>query len=183
MKKGSALNKLLLCCFLSLLTGGIFAQPLTDSSVINISKIGQFEPVDKYQIFIDSTVSLPMESILNEKWNSNSAYNLEKNIPNSWTTSTIYLKYFLENNQDSSRKIYFLAGTYIKKIKIYKLLMNNKFIQLQDESRKDGYQPIHLIGREKAEFIVKINLHLTFLTTRWLQINDFKFIYLPDQII
>ena len=157
MKKGSALNKLLLCSFLSLLTGGIFAQPLTDSSVINISKIGQFEPVDKYQIFIDSTVSLPMESILNEKWNSNSAYNLEKNIPNSWTTSTIYLKYFLENNQDSSRKIYFLAGTYIKKIKIYKLLMNNKFIQLQDESRKDGYQPIQLIGREKAEFIVKIN--------------------------
>lgn len=151
------MNKLLLCSFLSLFTCGIFAQPLTDSSVINISKIDQFQLVSKYQIFIDSTVSLPMEAVLNEKWNSNFAYDLEKNIPNSWTTSTIYLKFFLENNQDSRKKIFFLAGTYIKKNNIYKLLMNNKFIQLKDKSRKDGYQPVHLNGGEKAAFIVKIN--------------------------
>ena len=157
MKKESALNKLLLCSFLSLFACGIFAQPLTDSSVINISKIDQFLLASKYQIFIDSTVSLPMEIVLNEKWNSNSSYDLENNIPNSWTTGTIYLKYFLENNQDSPKKIFFLAGTYIKKIKIYKLLMNNKFMQLKDESRKDGYQPIQLNGGEKAAFIVKIN--------------------------
>ena len=157
MKKESALNKLLLCSFLSLFACGIFAQPLTDSSVINISKIDQFQLVSKYQIFIDSTVSLPMEAVLNEKWNTNTSYNLEKKIPNSWTSSTIYLKYFLENNQDTLKKIFFLGGTYIKKIRIYKLLMNNKFIQLNDESRKDGYQPIQLNGGEKAEFIVKIN--------------------------
>jgi hypothetical protein len=57
-----------------------------------------------------------MEAVLNEKWNSNFAYDLEKNIPNSWTTSTIYLKFFLENNEDSRKKIFFIAGTYIKKI-------------------------------------------------------------------
>ncbi len=151
------MNKLLLCSFLSLFTCGIFAQPLTDSSVINISKIDQFQLISNYQIFIDSTVSLPMETILNEKWNKNTSYNLEKKIPNSWTSSTIYLKYFIENNQDTLKKIFFLGGTYIKKIRIYKLLMNNKFIQLNDESRKDGYQPIKLNGGEKAQFIVKIN--------------------------
>ncbi len=157
MKKESALKKLLFCSFLSLFAYGIFAQPLTDSNVIDISKIDQFLLIGKYQLFIDSSVSLPMETILNEKWNSNSDFNLEKDIPDRWTTSTIYLKYFLDNNKDTSKKIFFLAGTYIKKIKIYKLLMNNKFIQLKDESRKNGYQPIQLNGREKAEFIVKIN--------------------------
>jgi len=157
LKKESALKKLLLCSFLTLLACGLFGQPPTDSNVINIAKIDQSQLIGKYQLLIDSTGSLPMENILNQKWTTNTNFNLEKNIPNSWTTSTIYLRYFLENNQDTTKKIFFLAGTYIKKIKIYKLLMNNKFIQLKDESRKDGYQPIKLNGGEKAEFIVKIN--------------------------
>ena len=157
MKKRYALNKLLLCCFLCLFTSGIFAQFPNDSNIVNISTIDLFKISDQYEILIDSTNSLPVETILHKKWSPNSNFNLGKNIPNSWTTSTIYLKYFIENAQDTSKKIFFLAGTYIKKIKIYKLLMNNKFIQLKDESRKDGYQPIQLTGREKATFIVKIN--------------------------
>jgi len=137
LKKESALKKLLLCSFLTLLACGLFGQPITDSNVLNIAKIDESQLIGKYQLLIDSTGStgsLPMENILNQKWTTNTNFNLEKNIPNSWTTSTIYLRYFLENNQDTTKKIFFLAGTYIKKIKIYKLLMNNKFMQLKDGS-------------------------------------------------
>ena len=70
------MNKLLLCSFLSLFTYGIFAQPLTDSSVINISKIDQFQLVSKYQIFID--ISKRLEHILPKMDKVNLIFNNDK---------------------------------------------------------------------------------------------------------
>ena len=157
MKKGTDLNKLFLTCLLSLLAAGISAQSYNDSNTLNIASIGQFQSTGKYELYVDSIGNATPEKILDNKWFLQSNLNPIFYIPNTWTTSSIYLKFTLENPVDSAKRIYFLSGTYVKRVLIFKLLANNKLSQLRNESHRDGYQPIQLNGGEKSVFIAKIN--------------------------
>ena len=177
MKKGTALNKLLLTGLLFLFSGILLGQPYNDSNAIDIAAIDQSLATNKYELYIDSSGNSPIEKILDNNWIAQSNFNPIINIPNSWITSTIYLKFVLKNHEDSAKKIYFIAGTYIKNVEIYKLQTNQKLAQLENESQRDGYQPILLGGGEKATFITKINfikranniLNTTFIATNYLE--------------
>jgi hypothetical protein len=157
LKKGTALNKLFLSCLLSLLAAALSAQSYNDTNTINIATIDQFQSIGKYELYVDSIGDATPEKILENKLFLQNNFNPIVYIPNTWTTSTIYLKFTLENPLDSAKRIYFLSGTYIKRVLIFKLLDNNTLSQLRNESHSDGYQPIQLSGGEQAVFIAKIN--------------------------
>jgi signal transduction histidine kinase len=157
LKKGTALNKLFLSCLLSLLAAALSAQSYNDTNTINIATIDQFQLIGKYELYVDSIGNATPEKILENKLFLQNNFNPIVYIPNTWTTSTIYLKFTLENTLDSAKRIYFLSGTYIKRVLIFKLLDNNTLSQLRNESHSDGYQPIQLSGGEQAVFIAKIN--------------------------
>ena len=142
---------------LSLLAPALSAQSYNDTNTINIATIDQFQSIGKYELYVDSIGDATPEKILENKWFLQSNFNPIVYIPNTWTTSSIYLKFTLENPLDSAKRIYFLSGTYIKRVLIFKLLANNTLSHLRNESHSDGYQPIQLSGGEKAVFIAKIN--------------------------
>ena len=142
---------------LSLLAAALSAQSYNDTNTINIATIDQFQPIEKYELYVDSIGNATPEKILENKLFLQNNFNPIVYIPNTWTTSNIYLKFALKNPLDSAKRIYFLSGTYIKRVLIFKLLDNNTLSQLRNESHSDGYQPIQLSGGEKAVFIAKIN--------------------------
>lgn len=113
--------------------------------------------IDKCQVYPDSNGTAKPGTILNAAWHPLNNFNTNEYIPNAWITNTIYLKFTLENRKDTAKKVYFIAGTYIRNIQIFKILPARQLIQLKNESRGDGYQPIELSGKEKRVFIVKFS--------------------------
>ncbi len=134
------------------------AQSPDDRNPIDISMIREtMDLIGKCQVYVDTASSATPGSILNGNWKPTSHLIVNNYIPNTWITSSVYLKFTLENGNDSARKVYFIAGIYIRSIHIFKMLTDQQFVQLKDESHLDGYQPIELLGKEKRDFIVKLN--------------------------
>ncbi|MBC7887678.1 MAG: hypothetical protein H7Z13_07295 [Ferruginibacter sp.] len=113
--------------------------------------------INQCRIYIDTGGSARPGNILNEAWQPLSNFNTSKYIPNTWITTPIYLTFILENSSDTAAKVFFIASTYTRNIYIYKILPNQPPEQLKNESRKDGYQPVELNGKEKQAYIVKFN--------------------------
>ncbi|MEO7766345.1 MAG: sensor histidine kinase [Ferruginibacter sp.] len=134
------------------------AQLSNDSNaVVDISLIGECAPINtKCMVFVDSTRSVVPGKIAKNAWQPLNNFNTAKYIPNSWITSPVFLKFTLENTRDTMQRIYFSTATYVRRMYLFKLLPNG-YVQIKDESRNDGYQPIDLKGKEKQEFIVKFN--------------------------
>ena len=124
---------------------------------IDISVIQRSHQISQCQLFVVPASGKQPESLLDIKWipygNQSKIH-----IPPKWINATIYLKFKLENPIDSSIKIYFLAGTYIRSTNIYQLFQHNKLVQLDDLSCQDGFQPIQINKRGVFEFIAKIKL-------------------------
>ncbi len=136
----------------------VIAQPSADSNAIDISTIsGSLRIIDKTEVYTEGNSTTQPADLVNKVWQPLSLYGKKKYIPNDWITKPIFLKFTLQNNSDTANKVHFVAGTYIRSINIFRTLYNQQFIQLKDESRGDGYQPIELKAKEKQDFIVKFN--------------------------
>jgi signal transduction histidine kinase len=143
-----------------LFTGWASAQSIVSPTTsIDVSKILESKDIqDKCDIYIaDHSGSIKSEEILNSQWRPLSEINTEKAIPDEWVTETINLKFTLENKADTAIKVYFIAGTYLRSMRTFKLLSNNQLQQIKNESLDDGYQPILLSSGEKQGFVVKFN--------------------------
>ncbi|MEP7108406.1 MAG: sensor histidine kinase [Ferruginibacter sp.] len=158
MKKRAALIRLAIIGFFLSLTGWVPAQSSEDNNYIDISVIKESRMIiDNCLLYVDSSGKAKPTSILNEAWKPLSRFNTNKYIPNSWITKPIYLKFAIRNGVDSPKKVYFIASTYTRSMHIFKLSANGQPVQLEDENRVDGFQPIELSGGEKQVLIVKFN--------------------------
>ncbi|MCW3089627.1 MAG: putative signal transduction histidine kinase [Ferruginibacter sp.] len=150
--------RFILIIFFLFIPGWSFAQLSNDSNSIDISTITESQLIsDRCMIYVDSTGKTTPENITKQAWQPLTNFNLNKYIPNSWITKPIFLKFTLENRGDSLKKIYFITGTYVRRMDLFKLAPNGELLQLENESRRDGFQPIDLKGKGKQEFITSFN--------------------------
>ena len=156
MKKCPALNRIFFTVFLLLLTGLCKAQTLHDSSTIDVAGVKEFVEIYNAQIFVDMPGTATPASVLPAPWQPLSNFDSSKYIPNKWITKATYLKFRLANSDTITKKIYFIAGYYIRKIEILRVLPSGQLLKLKDETAFDGYQPIELPAKYEGVFIVKL---------------------------
>lgn len=128
------------------------------SNVSNAIDISAFDDTKEFSkncyIFIDSNYAISKPTnIPSERWAPLADKNIKKTIPDYWVTKPIYLKFTLKNSTETRQKVYLLPAANLRSLNVYKLLPDQRIIQLKDESRKDGYQPIEIAGNETQEFI------------------------------
>lgn len=145
--------------YLFLLPGSwLFAQTLPDSNLIDISGIKENELIFQHcLVYADISKSATVLNIPPTAWKPLEQYKDKKYIPNAWITKPIFLKFTLFNNCDTAKKVFFIAGTYIRSNKIFKLSANGPPAELKDESSSSGYQPIRLLPHEKQVFIARFS--------------------------
>lgn len=135
-------------------------QSIPDTQCTNITLLKVATSLaPKCQLFIDSTNAVLPSSILPEQWVNYNEFNIKTFIPSKWVTSTVYLRFMLENDNKISDTLYFYPGNSLGKITIYKKNPTAAFAPLNDNSISDGYQQIELVAGEKALFIAE--LHFT----------------------
>ena len=117
----------------------------------------EFQSIKKFLTFVDTNGIVKPGQIPAGGWQPIKNYNLSRYIPISWITKTIYLRFTLANSSDSAKKIFFIAGTYVRATQIFKVLGNEQVQPLKNESYGDGYQPVILSAKEKSDFVVKFN--------------------------
>ncbi len=157
MKKRTALAKFPIIGFLLFLALGAIGQSSEDNNSIDISMMKESQLIiEKCQLYFDSSGTTRPSTVISKDWKPSAYFNTKKYIPNEWITKPLFLKFTLENSGDTSETVYFIAGYYIRSIHIFKLLPNRQIVQLKDESRKDGYQRIKILPKEKQEFIAEI---------------------------
>jgi len=159
LKKRTALARFVFIFFLLLLSGKVFTQPLPGDNTIDISEITASQMIaGKCQIFIDSIGTATPSAILNESWKNLGDYKTNQFVPKYWITRPIFLKFTLENSNNKAEKVHFIASAYVRSMSVFKLFPNQQIVQLKNESRSDGFQPIELNAKEKSVFIIKFNL-------------------------
>ena len=117
----------------------------------------EFQSIKKFLAFVDTNGIVKPGQIPAGGWQPIKNYNLSRYIPIGWITKTIYLRFTLANSSDSAKKIFFIAGTYVRSTQIFKVLRNEQVQPLKNESYGDGYQPVILSAKEKSDFVVKFN--------------------------
>ncbi|MEP7141558.1 MAG: 7TM diverse intracellular signaling domain-containing protein [Ferruginibacter sp.] len=158
MKKTAALIRFAIIGFLLFFTCCASAQAPVDSNSIDISMISESLDISKMcAVYVDSNGMSKENPLQVDAWKPLSSINTDKYIPNAWITKPIYLKFTLENNSDTAKIVYFIAGTYVRSMYVFKWIPDQPSIQLKDESRGDGYQPVELKPKEKQVFIVRCN--------------------------
>ncbi len=89
-------------------------------------------------------------------WQPLSNFKQNRYIADSWITKAIYLKFTLFNNTDTSKKMYFIGGMYVKSTAVFKVQPGRQPLQLKNESRMNGFQPIEVDKMQQQEFIVRL---------------------------
>ena len=133
------------------------AQSHADTNSTDIAMLHEFQSIKKFLAFVDTNGIVKPGQIPAGGWQPIKNYNLRRYIPISWITKTIYLRFTLANSSDSAKKIFFIAGTYVRATQIFKVLRNEQVQPLKNESYGDGYQPVILSAKEKSDFVVKFN--------------------------
>lgn len=157
LKNAITLIRAAITVFLLCLAGWASAQSTSDTNTIDISVITEDQFINKCAVYFDSTGTAKPGTIMEALWNPISSYNTDKYIPKAWITKPVYLKFILENRADSTKKVYFIASNYVRATQVFMLGPGSEPIQLKDESRRDGYQPIELNAGERRIFVVKLN--------------------------
>ncbi len=157
MKKRTALIRSTFLLFFVSVGFWATAQLSDDSNSIEISAFRDVKEFNKNcYIFIDSNYAISKPTnIPTDGWAPLTGKNIKRTIQDYWVTKPIYLKFTLKNSSDISQKVYLLPAAHLRSLTVYKLLPEQKIIQLKDESREDGYQPIEITGNETQEFIAK----------------------------
>jgi signal transduction histidine kinase len=157
LKKRTVLIKFVLIGFLLFGSACVSAQLNADSNAIDISMIKESQLIiEKCLVYVDTHNTAKPATIPNEAWKPLIKFNTNKYIPDSWITKPFYLKFTLLNTTDTAKKVYFIAAANLRTMYTFKLLPDQQLIQLKDESKSDGYQPITLKAKEAGVFIVLI---------------------------
>ena len=162
MGKLTDLRKFFTIIIFSVLCNLANGQIITDSLCTYTNSFKDFSSLDNNcQIFIDSTNNLTPSAISPTQWLNLSSLKLKTHIPSEWVNQTVYLKFMLKNDKNSTTTLYFFPGNSLRDITVLKkdTLSNSTLLQLNDNSRVDGYQAIVLRPQEKSFFIVE--LHFT----------------------
>ena len=162
MDKLTDLRKFFTIIIFSVLCNLANGQIITDSLCTYTNSFKDFSSLDNNcQIFIDSTNNLTPSAIPPTQWLNLSSLKLKTHIPSEWVNQTVYLKFMLKNDKNSTTTLYFFPGNSLRDITVLKkdTLSNSTLLQLNDNSRVDGYQAIVLRPQEKSFFIVE--LHFT----------------------
>ena len=159
MKKRTALTRLTFLIFFISISFRTTAQLSNDSNSIDISQFRDMKEFSKNcVVFIDSNYAYSHPAnIPTNRWAPLISKNIKKVIPDYWITKPIYLKFTLKNSADTALKIYLMPGFYLRSLNVYKFAPGGKIVQLKDESREDGYQPIEIPGKETQELIAKFH--------------------------
>jgi signal transduction histidine kinase len=86
-------------------------------------------------------------------WIPFSKYNHRNFIPYKWITQKIFLRFTLRNSGDSVAKVFFIPGTYIRNLEVYKLQQGEPPIHLKNMNRLDGFQPFTMNAGEQETYI------------------------------
>jgi len=159
LKKRTALIRLTFIVFFISISFWASAQLSNDSNSVDISQLSDVKEFSKNcLLFIDSNFAYSTPSdIPTDRWITISSTKIKRTIPNYWVTKPIYLKFTLENSADTALKVYLLPGINLRSLNVYKLLPQQNIVQLKDESRGDGYQPIEIAGKAIQEFIAEFH--------------------------
>ena len=158
MKKRTALIRLTLLAFFISINFWANAQLSNDSNAVEIATFRDTKEISKNCfLFIDSNYAYSNPSTIpSDGWLTLTNLKIKKAVPNYWITKPIYLKFTLKNSGDTALKIFLLPANNLRSLSVYKLLPGNKIVQLRDESKRDGYQPIEIASKSKQDFIVKL---------------------------
>ncbi len=145
--------------FLLLFTGTAYAQSAPDSSQVDLTTIQQSKDITRYcQFHVDSNQTVKAGQVPEAAWRPLKSINTDTYIPNSWITKPIFLKVRLTNSSDTLMKVYLIASTYIKRMRVYYLRPDQQPpAQLKDESWQDGYQPINLAPGEQEDYVIELH--------------------------
>ncbi|MEO6550864.1 MAG: hypothetical protein ABIN94_22870, partial [Ferruginibacter sp.] len=137
------MRKSAIICFFLFLSGGMLAQSVEDTGSIDISTLKQSQDItDQCAVYLDINNTAQPANIAKKAWQPLSSTNIKKYIPDAWITKPVYLKYTLKNNGDSIKNIFFIAGSNMRSMNIYKLVVGALPEEIKNESRKDGFQPL-----------------------------------------
>ncbi|MGE5107658.1 MAG: hypothetical protein ACM3H8_08945, partial [Sphingobacteriales bacterium] len=143
-----------------------FAQPVQDTSVIDVAKIMANENIFSRVFFYadlgrKQTIGEIGKNPFNETLNK-SIINW-KRIPNKYITANLYYKFTLTNTSDSLQSFYFNPGGYFQVFEIYKLNESgpesfkiHKAIENVNEALNHGYKPLQLAPGETSIFLIKL---------------------------
>ena len=109
------------------------------------------------QLYVDSSSTANIHSVETLQRENLDAYNVKQFLPDSWLTSTLFLKFTVKNSSDTMVRFYFLAGNYVRKNEFYKIGGAEKFSTIENESRGDGFQPLSLKAGETQTYIAQVN--------------------------
>ena len=147
--------KLFTTSFFLFLNVWAIGQTNFDKDAVDISQINDSILItQRCYLYVDSVGTAAPATIPDAAWIPFSRYDYNDFIPLKWITKKIFLRFTLENNSDSTAKVFFLPGNYIRSFKVYKLEANNGAVELKNLSRGDGFQP----------FAMKANEHETYVT-------------------
>ncbi|MBL0357391.1 MAG: hypothetical protein IPP72_11130 [Chitinophagaceae bacterium] len=122
-------------------------------------------------VFLDSSNNISPAEALKENWKPLSAYHIKTHIPAAWVTKRVYLKLNVSNSAAINDSIHFFPGISFSSIKVFELSADNRLLQVKDQSKRSGYQPLVIGTGAKQTFIAE------------LRFTKFIFTYLTPQLI
>src|ERR671912_177783 len=115
-------------CFLKLCS---FSQTPANAP-IEISSIQDSVLIMRHcELYVDSSSTADIYSVDRLQRENVDAYNVKQFLPDSWLTSTLFLKFTVKNSSDSLVRFYFLAGNYVRKNEFYKTTGTRKFTTIE----------------------------------------------------
>jgi signal transduction histidine kinase len=153
------------------------AQPIADSTVVNVSIIDNFlhrGPHLQYQIDSNNRYSVDQ---LPEKWKKFSTLKRAIPLPTYWYDKSIYVRFKVFNPSQAMDTLYFFPGISYKKITLFQQNKSGKFIQQKDENKYTGYQPLYIPAQDTTVYIVQLKNAKTIVNSLILHLITKDYIY------
>ncbi len=141
-----------------LLSGTSFltqAQTTADSLFTDITTINDSLLFENCFVFIDSNNTKPVET-LQKEWRLLSSSELKSILPKQWITKKIYLQVNLGNSGIADDTVYIQPGLMYTSIKTFQVSASDQLVELKDESRDNGYQPLRVNAGSRQSFIIAL---------------------------
>jgi len=168
LKKPDSLKLLATIVFLLFGYSTGYAQLTPDSTVINIAAIAEAQNINtKVLIYIDSTGNYKPEDALKNEFTPLLKFTNRLTATPEMVPYRYFLKFTIENSDDTARHIYVYPGALFDNITIFKL--NNNPDRLVDSENLSGFKSITLSGKERSSFLVCLKFvknEISFISTQ-----------------
>ena len=168
LKKPDSLKLLATIVFLLFGYSTGYAQLVPDSTVINIATIAEAQNINsKVRIYIDSTGNYKPEDALKKEFTPLLEFTNRLTATPEMVPYRYFIKFTIENSDDTARHIYVYPGALFDNITIFKL--NQKPERLLDSENLSGFKSITLSGKERSSFLVCLKFvknEISFISTQ-----------------